>query len=255
MSTLAPRAFVTGATAGIGRATALHLARAGFDVLVCGRRADRLAALAEEITRLGRAAHALTLDVRDAAAVQAALDALPAPWQQLDLLVNNAGLARGLHPIDQGLLSDWEEMIDTNLKGVLYVSRIVAGWMRAAGRGHIILVGSTAAKETYPNGNVYAATKHAIDALAKGMRMDLISAGVKVSAVHPGFVETEFSQVRFHGDADRARGVYQGFRPLSGDDVAAVITWMATAPAHVNLADVVVIPAAQASAMLTHRTA
>lgn len=249
----APIAFVTGATAGIGRATALHLARAGYDVLICGRRADRLAALATEIERLGRRCHTLALDVRSAEAVDAALTALPAEWQRLDLLVNNAGLARGLAPIDQGLLSDWDEMIDTNLKGVLYVSRIVAGWMRAAGRGHIILVGSTAAKETYPNGNVYAATKHAIDALARGMRMDLISAGVKVSAIHPGFVDTEFSVVRFHGDADRARGVYQGFRPLSGDDVAAVITYMATAPAHVNLADVVMMPAAQASAMITHR--
>ncbi len=252
MST-APVAFVTGATAGIGRATALHLARAGYDVLICGRRADRLVALSAEITRLGRRCHSLVLDVRSAEAVAAALTGLPAEWQRLDLLVNNAGLARGLAPIDQGLLADWDEMIDTNLKGVLYVSRIVAGWMRAAGRGHIILVGSTAAKETYPNGNVYAATKHAIDALAKGMRMDLISAGVKVSAIHPGFVDTEFSVVRFHGDADRARGVYQGFRPLSGDDVAAVITWMATAPAHLNLADVVLTPAAQASAMITHR--
>jgi len=249
----APVAFVTGATAGIGRATALHLARAGYDVLICGRRADRLVALSAEITRLGRRCHSLVLDVRSAEAVAAALTGLPAEWQRLDLLVNNAGLARGLAPIDQGLLADWDEMIDTNLKGVLYVSRIVAGWMRAAGRGHIILVGSTAAKETYPNGNVYAATKHAIDALAKGMRMDLISAGVKVSAIHPGFVDTEFSVVRFHGDADRARGVYQGFRPLSGDDVAAVITWMATAPAHLNLADVVLTPAAQASAMITHR--
>jgi 3-hydroxy acid dehydrogenase / malonic semialdehyde reductase len=248
-----PRVFVTGATSGIGRATALRLAQGGYDILICGRRTDRLEQLATEIRALGREVHALTLDVADSAAVIAALSNLPAPWQQLDLLVNNAGLARGLGPIDQGLLSDWEEMIDTNLKGVLYVSRIVAGWMRAAGRGHIILVGSTAGKETYPNGNVYAATKHAIDALARGMRMDLVAAGVKVSAIHPGFVETEFSEVRFHGDATRAKSVYQGFQPLSGADVAEVIHYMAAAPAHVNLADVVLMPTAQASAMVVHR--
>jgi 3-hydroxy acid dehydrogenase/malonic semialdehyde reductase len=248
-----PRVFVTGATSGIGRATALRFAQGGYDVLICGRRTDRLEQLAAEIRALGREAHALTLDVADSAAVIAALSNLPAPWQQLDLLVNNAGLARGLGPIDQGLLSDWEEMIDTNLKGVLYVSRIVAGWMRAARRGHIILVGSTAGKETYPNGNVYAATKHAIDALARGMRMDLVAAGVKVSAIHPGFVETEFSEVRFHGDAARAKTVYQGFQPLSGADVAEVIHYMAAAPAHVNLADVVLMPTAQASAMVVHR--
>jgi len=232
--------LVTGGTRGIGAGVAHALAQDGFGVIAAAR--SPAADLPWGVTYA-------KLDVTDRAAVDAFFAGLP----KLDLLVNNAGLARGLAPIDQGLLSDWDEMIDTNLKGVLYVSRIVAGWMRAAGRGHIILVGSTAAKETYPNGNVYAATKHAIDALARGMRMDLISAGVKVSAIHPGFVDTEFSVVRFHGDADRARGVYQGFRPLSGDDVAAVITYMATAPAHVNLADVVMMPAAQASAMITHR--
>lgn len=249
-----PIALITGATAGIGEATAEVLAAQGHDLIITGRRVERLNALADRLGQEhGVRVHPLAFDIMDAAAVEAALHSLPDDWRAIRVLVNNAGLARGLGPVDQGSLSDWTEMIDTNLKGLLYVTRIVAGWMRAAGIGHIINVGSIAGKEAYANGNVYVATKHAVEALTRAMRMDWVGTGIKVSAVHPGMVETEFSMVRFRGDSDRAGNVYKGLRPLSGRDVAEVIGWMVAAPAHVNLADVVVLPSDQASATIVHR--
>ncbi len=249
-------ALITGATSGIGLETARLFAQGGWRLILTGRRMPRLEKLKRELEEKHAATvRVLPLDVRDAAAVTNALNELPAAWQRIDLLVNNAGLARGLGSIDEGLLSDWEDMIDTNLKGLLYVSRVISGWMKQRNRGHIINVGSTAGKEAYPNGNVYVATKHAVDALTKAMRMDLIHHGVKVGCIHPGFVETEFSEVRFHGDKARAKKVYAGFKPLSGKDVGAVIYYMATAPENVNLADVVAMPRAQASATLVHRKA
>lgn len=249
-------ALVTGATSGIGQETAKLLAQHGWRLVLTGRRTNRLQALQRQLAGAHKTeSHILTLDVRDADAVAKALNSLPAVFKKIDLLVNNAGLARGLSTIQDGLLSDWDEMIDTNLKGLLYVTRIVGKWMATRGSGHIINVGSTAGKEAYPNGNVYVATKHAVDALTKAMRMDLVHHGVKVSAIHPGFVETEFSIVRFHGDKTRAKQVYQGFKPLTPADVALVIAYMAEAPANLNLADVVLMPAAQASATIVRRKA
>lgn len=247
--------LITGVTAGIGAATARKFASDKNALIIgTGRRNDRLAALSEEIKKIGCDFISLNFDVRSASECAAALESLPDEVKAIDLLVNNAGLSRGLAPIDQGALEDWEEMIDANIKGVLYISRIVSGWMRARKAGHIINVGSTAGKEVYPNGNVYCATKHAVDALTKGMRMDLITDGVKVSVVHPGFVETEFSLVRFRGDEARARQTYAGFEPLAPEQVADVIYWMANAPANVNIADVLLLPAAQASAMVVDRS-
>lgn len=243
--------LVTGATAGIGRATAEAFLDAGCRVIATGRRADRLRELAAH--RPTDRLLTLQFDVRDREACESVLSALPEGWREIDVLVNNAGLARGLDDVANGQIDDWEEMIDTNLKGLLYVSRIVSRSMIERRRGHVINVGSTAGKEAYPNGNVYCATKHGVDALTKGMRMDWVRHGLKVSAIHPGYVASEFSLVRFHGDADRAEKVYQGFQPLQPEDVAQVILYMAQAPAHVNLADVVVMCTAQASSMVTHR--
>jgi NADP-dependent 3-hydroxy acid dehydrogenase YdfG len=183
------------------------------------------------------------------------LTTLPVEWRKIDVLINNAGLARGLCDVSQGQISDWEEMVDTNIKGLLYVSRAIAPGMIARQRGHIINIGSIAGKEVYTNGNVYCATKHAVDALTQGMRMDWIRFGIKVSALHPGYVETEFSEVRFHEDRQRAASVYEGFKPLAPSDVADVLLYMVQAPDHVNLADVVLLCKAQASAQLTHRQA
>lgn len=246
--------IITGATAGIGLATARQFARAGFRVVGTGRRADRLQELAHELGE--EHFRGLQFDIRQAAEVEAALTSLPDDWRtSTQVLVNNAGLARGLAPLDQGNLQDWEEMIDTNVKGLLYVSRVVAAWMRAQHRGTIINIGSTAGREVYPNGNVYCATKFAVDALTRGLRMDLMGSGVRVSAVNPGYVETEFSQIRFNGDEARAKRVYEGFRPLYAEDIAEVIYWVATTPKHMNLADVLVMPTAQASAAMVHREA
>lgn len=248
-------AIITGATAGIGLATARKLAEAGYDLILFARRQQRLDEVKATLeAQFGIKIWAAILDVQSSKAVETALEALPVEWRKVDLLVNNAGLARGLHPFDQGVLQDWEEMIDTNLKGLLYITRIVAGWMRQQGQGHILNIGSTAAKEVYPNGNVYCATKHAVDALTKGLRMDLFGTGVRVGAIHPGMVETEFSIVRFRGDDERARKVYQGFRPLTADDVASTIVWVAKQPAHVNIADLVLTSTDQVSSTMVNRT-
>jgi len=247
-------ALITGATAGIGEATARRFYSGGYDVIITGRRSDRLQQLSDELTAQGaNQVYTLNFDIRSSGAVESALLSLPEAWRNIDVLVNNAGLSRGLGPVDEGLLSDWEEMIDANVKGLLYVTRIVSGWMKARQAGHIINVGSTAAKEVYPGGNVYCATKHAVDALTRAMRIDFVHLRLKVSAVHPGYVDTEFSTVRFHGDTERAKKVYEGFRPLSGADVAEVIYWMAIAPEHVNIADVVLLPAAQGGVGVVRR--
>jgi NADP-dependent 3-hydroxy acid dehydrogenase YdfG len=247
--------FVTGASAGIGEATAKAFAAAGAKVLMCGRRADRLAQLAGTLEREHKTAvRHFILDVRVQSAVDKAIAGLPDDWKAIDVLVNNAGLSRGLDKLPNGLVSDWEEMIDANIKGLLYVTRAVLPGMIARGRGHIINIGSIAGRETYPGGNVYCATKFAVRALSNAMRLDLNGTPIRVSEVAPGMVETEFSLVRFHGDQARAAKVYQGLTPLAGADIADAVVWCATRPLHVNISEVVIMPTAQASTTLVHRT-
>ncbi len=246
--------FVTGATSGIGQACAEAFAGAGARLLVCGRRAERLRELAARLKGGGATmVHTLVLDVRDAGAVARAVESLPEPFREIEVLVNNAGLSRGLEPVHEGSLADWEEMVDTNLKGLLHVSRAVLPGMVARGRGHVINIGSIAGREAYPGGNVYCATKHAVLGLTRGMRLDLCGSGVRVSTVDPGLVHTEFSTVRFHGDQERADATYGGMTPLTGADVAEVVLWVATRPAHVNAAEVLVLPTDQASTTRVHR--
>lgn len=246
--------FITGASSGIGRSCARAFAAEGARVLVCARRADRLKGFAAELKKeFGVPVHHFALDVRDQPAVEKAVGGLPADWRPIEVLVNNAGLSRGLDKIHQGLLGDWEEMIDTNVKGLLYVSRAVIPGMVERGSGHIINIGSIAGYEVYPNGNVYCATKYAVRALSKGMRLDLNGTPVRVSEVAPGMVETEFSMVRFHGDAERAGKVYQGLTPLTPDDIADAVLVCATRPPHVNISLMIVMPTAQASATVVHR--
>jgi NADP-dependent 3-hydroxy acid dehydrogenase YdfG len=245
-------AFITGATSGIGLETARVLAEHGTRLILCGRRQERLAALATELAPL-TAIHTLAFDVRDQAEVASQIASLPPEWQAIDFLVNNAGNAHGLAPIDQGDVADWDAMIDINVKGLLYVSRAIIPGMVARRSGHIVNIGSIAGLEVYPNGNVYCASKFAVDALTKGMRLDLNPHGIKVTSINPGMVETEFSLVRFKGDAERAQQVYRGVQPLSARDVAEVIHFALSRPAHVNLAEVLLLPTAQASATLVKR--
>jgi len=246
--------FVTGASSGIGEATAQAFAGLGARILMCARRVDRLEKLAQALESEHKAAaHYFRLDVRDQAAVDRAIAGLPSEWRAIDVLVNNAGLSRGLDKLPNGLVDDWEEMIDTNVKGLLYVSRAVLPGMLERGRGHIINIGSIAGHELYPGGNVYCATKFAVRALSKGLRLDLSGTPIRVSEVAPGMVETEFSIVRFHGDAERAGKVYQGLTPLGPDDIADAVVWCATRPLHVNVSDVMIWPTAQASPALVHR--
>jgi len=243
-------ALVTGASSGIGEATARKLAAVGYDLILAARRLERLEQLAGT---LSVESHLIQLDVRDREAVNKAIAGLPERWQAIELLVNNAGLSRHLEKLHEGHPEAWDEMIDTNVKGLLYVSRAVIPGMVTRGKGHIINVGSIAGHEVYPNGNVYCASKFAVDAITRGMLMDLVDTPVRVSTVDPGMVETEFSMVRFYGDGERAKKVYQGLKPLSGDDIADAIVWIASRPEHVNVAQVVVMPKAQASAMVLHR--
>ncbi len=255
MNNLGKIAFITGATSGIGLATAYKFADNNFHLILTGRRKERLQELKDDLTtNYPVDVHVLALDLQDYEAVEQTINNLPAEWQQIDLLLNNAGLAKGVSPIQEGSLSHWEQMIDTNIKGLLYVTRLVAPMMVVEGKGHIINVGSLAGKEVYPNGNVYAASKHFVDALTRGMRIDLLPHNVKVSQVAPGLAETEFSEVRYDGDKDRAKQVYQGFRPLTGADIADVIFWQASAPDHVNIADVLVIPADQANSTTVNKS-
>jgi len=246
---MAKIALITGATAGIGEATAELFAREGYDLILTGRRKDRLDHVANRLNQKYDVDVATSsFDVRDRQEVITTLNDLPERWKKVNVLVNNAGLSVGLDPIDKGDYDDWDRMIDTNVKGLLYVSKIVANWMIEHGHGHIINIGSIAGKEVYANGNVYCASKHAVDALSKGMRIDLLPHGIKVTAVHPGAVETEFSIVRFKGDEKRAKKVYEGFDALSAEDIAETIWFAVSRPAHVNINELIVMPTAQANA-------
>jgi NADP-dependent 3-hydroxy acid dehydrogenase YdfG len=247
--------LITGASSGIGAATALAFAAEGARLLLAARRADKLAAVAAEALEKGAAAvHTFALDVRDRAAVATATAALPAEWAAIDILVNNAGLSRGLEKLYVGDIDDWEEMIDTNVKGLLYVTRAVVPGMVERGSGHILNLGSTAGEMTYPGGAVYCATKAAERALNDGLRQDVLGTPIRVTTVDPGMVETEFSIVRFHGDTERASNFYKGIKPLTPADVAEVIVWAAARPAHVNIARVVLTPVQQANSLLSHRS-
>jgi len=242
-------ALITGATSGIGLACAEVFAREGYNLILTGRRLDRLEELADKLNKKNNVEIAVSsFDIRDRAQVIENLEALPAKWKKVNVLINNAGLSQGLEPIQNGSYDDWDIMIDTNVKGLLYVSRLVSNWMIENGNGHIINLGSIAGKEVYANGNVYCATKHAVDALNKGMRIDLLPHGIKVTGIHPGAVETEFSEVRFKGDKERAKKVYEGFEPLVAADIAETIWFTASRPAHVNINDLVIMPTAQATA-------
>lgn len=245
-------ALITGATSGIGRATAEAFAELGFGLILCGRRTDRLAEVANELS-IRTSVITLTFDVRDHEAVEQALASLPATWQQdgnplVDVLVNNAGNAYGLSPIQDGEVSDWDQMLDGNVQGLLYVSKAIIPGMVARQRGHIVNLSSIAGKQTYANGAVYCASKAAVEALSTGMRLDLTQHGIKVTNIAPGAVETEFSVVRFKGDTERAAKVYEGFDPLTAKDIADAIVYAVTAPANVTIADITILAAAQAAA-------
>ncbi len=246
-------ALITGATSGIGKATAQVLAKHHFRVILCGRRADRLAEVAHELATI-TAVHTLQFDVRDKEAIQEQFNSLPEEFKQIDVLINNAGNAHGLDPIQTGSIDDWDAMLDINVKGLLYVSKAVIPQMVKRNNGFIVNIGSTAGKEVYPNGNVYCASKFAVNALNKGMRIDLNKHNIRVSAIHPGLVETEFSEVRFKGDTDRAKTVYQGYQPLKPEDIADIIHFVITRPYHVNIEDLVVFPTAQAAATIIHKS-
>lgn len=242
-------ALVTGATSGIGYETALILAKNNYNLILTGRRKDRLEALQSQIKSSGSSeVILLNFDVRIKSDTEKALNSLPENWKDIDLLVNNAGLAAGLAPINSADVDDWETMIDTNVKGLLYVSRIVSNWMIDRRKGHIINISSIAGRESYPNGSVYCGTKHAVIAISKAMRIELLPYGIKVSTISPGAVETEFSLVRFRGDQQKADQVYQGFTPLYANDIAESILFIATRPSHVNIDDLLIMPTSQGSA-------
>lgn len=245
-------ALVTGATSGIGKATAIALARLGYDIIATGRRQDRLSALSGELPH-GARLLTLQFDVRDKEAVFEKLGKLPQEWKNIEVLINNAGNAHGFDPIQNGSVDDWDAMMDINVKGLLYVSKAIIPSMTQRNRGTIVNIGSIAGKEVYLNGNVYCASKHAVDALTKGMRMDLNPFGIRVIGVHPGLVETEFSLIRFKGDADRSASVYKGFEPLTAEDIADTIAFAVSRPPHVVLADIVILPTAQGAATLVKK--
>lgn len=251
---MAKIALITGATSGIGEACARVFAREKYDLIITGRRKDRLEKLAAQLKEAHHInVEVLSFDVRHRNKVVSSLESLDEQWRRVDVLINNAGLSQGLEPIQRGSYDDWETMIDTNIKGLLYVTKIVSNWMISNGSGHIINLGSIAGKETYPNGNVYCATKSAVDALNRGMRLDLVPYNIKVSAIAPGAVETEFSEVRFKGDKEKAEKVYQGFEPLVAEDIAETIWFIASRPAHVNINDLIIMPTAQASATVFNK--
>jgi NADP-dependent 3-hydroxy acid dehydrogenase YdfG len=244
--------LITGATSGIGEATARLLAKNRYNLILCGRRKEKLQKLQDELSGQTRVT-SLSFDVRDHEAVKTSIASLKGDWKKIDVLVNNAGNAHGLDPIQKGSVEDWDAMMDINVKGLLYVSREVMPGMTERKSGHIINIGSVAGKEVYPNGNVYCASKFAVDALSKGMRMDLNPFGIKVTSIHPGLVETEFSLVRFKGDAEKASTVYKGITPLTGHDIAETILYVLSTPEHVVIADMTVFPKAQASATVVKR--
>ena len=246
--------FITGASSGIGEASAFAFAAEGARLLLAARRLERFQELTPKLKDAGAVdVHTFSLDVRNAAQVQSQLDALPEEWKAIDILVNNAGLSRGLEKLYEGKLQDWDEMIDTNVKGLLYVTRAVVPGMVARGRGHVVNLGSTAGELTYPNGAVYCGSKAAEHAINDGLRQDLLGTPVRVTSIDPGMVETEFSEVRFHGDKERAAKVYQGLTPLQPSDVADAIVWAATRPAHVNIARVLLTSIDQANSLLFNR--
>jgi len=252
--TMSKIALITGATAGIGAACAHTFAQQGYHLILTGRREERLQRMAHDLNaKYAVDIKTLVFDIRDREELSYCLDTLPAEWKKVDVLINNAGLSQGLEPLQQGSLDDWDTMIDTNIKGLLYMSRKVSEWMTEQRKGHIINIGSIAGKEVYPNGNVYCATKHAVDALNKAMRIDLLPHGIKVTAIHPGMVETEFSLVRFKGDEARARKVYDGFEPLHAEDIAETIWFVVSRPAHVTINDLLIMPTAQANATTVKR--
>lgn len=247
--------FITGASSGIGLACAYAFARQDARLIIAARRKERIDALAQELNRVhDTEVHTIQLDVRNQPAVEKAVRDLPANWKDIDILVNNAGLSRGLDKLHEGKLEDWEEMIDTNIKGLLYVSRAVIPGMVTRGRGTIVNIGSIAGHEVYQGGNVYCATKFAVDALTRGLRHDLVDTPIRVCTVDPGLVETEFSMVRFRGNEQRAKTVYQNLSPLTGADVADAVLYCATRPPHVQIAEMIILPTNQASATLVHRT-
>ena len=241
--------FISGATSGIGEATAIKFAQDQYDLIITGRRAERLSALAAKLeSETDAKVLPLVFDVCKWKEVDRAIKSLPEKWQKIDVLVNNAGLALALDPIQDGNTDNWDRMIDTNVKGLLYLTRAIVPLMITRASGHIINIGSVAGREVYPNGNVYCATKHAVDALTQGMRMDFLKYGIKVTQVAPGAAETEFSEVRFAGDKTLAANVYKGFTPLRAEDIADVIWYVSSLPPHVNINDILVMPTAQASA-------
>lgn len=247
-------ALITGATSGIGRATALRLAQDNFNLIVTGRRLTQLEQLKKEVeVKFKKEVHILNFDIRFREQVDSAIDSLPEHWRKIDVLVNNAGLALGLNHLQDGMVEDWEQMIDTNIKGVLYITRKVAPLMIERGGGHIVNIGSTAGTQVYENGNVYCASKHAMHALSQAMRMDMLKNNIKVTEVRPGMLETEFSLVRFKGDAEKAKNTYAGLTPLFADDIAETIYFVLTRPAHVCINDIEVTPVSQANAFNVNR--
>ena len=247
-------ALITGATSGIGEATAELLSQHNFDLILTGRRKDRLESLKNKIQSTNNCqVHLLSFDIRSSKETKEAFQLLPDNWKNIDVLINNAGLAAGMDPIHEGLEDDWERMIDTNIKGLLYITRLVSPIMVRRNKGHIVNLSSIAGKEVYASGNVYCATKHAVQALTQSMRIDLLKYGIKVSSVAPGAVETEFSLVRFKDDKEKADNVYKGFTPLYAKDIAETILFMVTRPDHVNIDDVLIMPTAQALSRQIHR--
>lgn len=247
-------ALVTGASSGIGKATANSLAAEGMRLILAARRIERLEELATQLKKAhGAESLCIPLDVRDQEAVAAAFGNLPTAWQAVDILVNNAGLSRGLNPLHEGSIQDWDDMLDTNVKGLLYVTRAILPGMVEQGHGHVVNIGSVAGRDAYSGGAVYCASKSAVDMISRALKIDLLGSGVRVTNVDPGMVETEFSIVRFHGDDQRAKKVYQGLQPLAPEDVADAILWAVTRPPHVNVQDILILASAQATATMTHR--
>ncbi|MCZ4693991.1 SDR family NAD(P)-dependent oxidoreductase [Ancylomarina euxinus] len=247
-------ALITGASAGIGEACALKLAENGFDLIIAGRREKNIKNLSKKIQdTYGKEVFNLCLDVRNYKEVEKTINDLPEKWKNIDVLVNNAGLAVGVSPIEEGVIDDWDRMIDTNVKGLLYVTRCVSPLMASRKKGLIVNISSIAGKEAYPGGNVYCGTKHAVEAITKGMRIDLLPHNIRVSSIAPGMVETEFSLVRFKGDQSKAEQVYNGFEPLKAEDIAESLLFIATRPEHVSINDILIMPSAQASARDVNR--
>ena len=246
--------LITGATSGIGKACAYQFGANDFRLIITGRRKERLDEIEKDLTaRFGTQVLTLNFDIRKKDDVGKAVNSLPESWKDIDILINNAGLAVGLNKIHEGEIDDWERMIDTNIKGLLYITRAVAPRMTARRSGHIINIGSIAGKETYPFGNVYCATKHAVDSLTKAMRIDMVEYGIKVTQIAPGAVETEFSNVRFKGDDAKADSVYKGYEPLHPEDIADAVFYCANLPQHVNINDLLIMPTAQANSTVFHK--